>query len=775
MTPALIAATVAMTWVRPEEFMASGDIAPYLRDGLGVEVGLVWNHQLTGAGSTSYEVVRGIDLVLIRFVELFGGSEMAAQHLLMAGCLAIAAFGASFFTSAFLRQPLAVAVAGLLAVFNPYLLVLLPNPLFPLALGLAGLLAGLLLRANTHDPPSPILLGLVTLPLAYLAVNPPLLAVLSLWTLTTALTARFTIGPGSTTRAVQMLAKAAPVAMMLSLWWTVPFAFTLLGSEGAKVAAQTDVDAWAWSHADNSIAHLVTLEAHWGWAHDFFPFQSYLGHGFWPVLRWILPVGALAGMVLARRRATAATLATIALVGVILAKGLHGPFPGLNSWLYNNVPGLWLLREPMSKMGVVLVLVYVSLFAMALERAIGMLSDRGPAGRRVAGIGLGCVVAGAALAPLPLWNGDVIAQERGMLPSARVELPDEWRQAAIAINRSEREGKTLVLPQNTFYQVTTSWGYHGVDTVISQLVLDPVIQRLPGGYFEAVVGYESLVDEAQAALEKGDTKSAARALQALGVSHVIVRRDLVSDEAGSLDRSAIERSMTELSPEPPIHDSVVASVFAVDGGGPVQIYGDLIGVAHSDSQAGVVGSLALDAASTTSLGVPVDGVVWQLGNSTSAAEFDFTGSGQRELVRIDDGDEVIVSTVTADRSALLFAPVDPVELRVNDEPLDPPESAVMEVEPDAVWGLEDITGVQRLTATSEVRTTAEHSEVRAWASEGSSLLGAFRWVEDCFRFDGRSPVDVGLSAEQSLGTVRLSADAHSACTWAPIIGVEPGQ
>ncbi|MCP4222506.1 MAG: hypothetical protein GY773_04095, partial [Actinomycetia bacterium] len=42
MTPALIAATVAMTWVRPEEFMASGDIAPYLRDGLGVEVGLVW-------------------------------------------------------------------------------------------------------------------------------------------------------------------------------------------------------------------------------------------------------------------------------------------------------------------------------------------------------------------------------------------------------------------------------------------------------------------------------------------------------------------------------------------------------------------------------------------------------------------------------------------------------------------------------------------------------------------------------------------------------------
>ena len=300
--PPLVAATVTLTWVDSDQFTASGDIAPYIRDGLGAELGSVWNHQLTGAGSTSYEVVRGIDLVLVRVVGLFGGSEMIAQQILLAICVATAAFGAAFFARTFLRRPAAVAAAGLLAVFNPFLLVLLPNPLFPLAIGLCGILAGILLRANSRSRVSPVALGLATIPVAYLAVNPPLLVVVAGWTIVVAITANLAVGPGSTARALQMLARAAPIAIVLSLWWTVPFAFTLLrGGSGVTVAAQTNIDAWAWSHADNSIANIVTLEAHWGWAYaDVFPFRSYLDSGVWPALRWILPLGAVAGVFLAR-------------------------------------------------------------------------------------------------------------------------------------------------------------------------------------------------------------------------------------------------------------------------------------------------------------------------------------------------------------------------------------------------------------------------------------------------------------------------------------------
>ena len=163
--------------------------------------------------------------------------------------------------------------------------------------------------------------------------------VLFVWTVMVAATARFTIGPGSTVRALWLLVKASPLVVLLSLWWLVPFVHTLQsGSTGVELAAERNVADWAWSHADNTLANVVTLRAHWGWDFpEIFPYASSLDEGIWPWLRWILPLGALLAVVIVRRRRLVLTLFGFATVAVFIAKGLHEPFGGLNRWLYEQV------------------------------------------------------------------------------------------------------------------------------------------------------------------------------------------------------------------------------------------------------------------------------------------------------------------------------------------------------------------------------------------------------------------------------------------------------
>ena len=774
--PALLAITATITWFQPGRFIASGDIAPYIRDGLAPELGSVWNHQLTGAGSTSYEVVRGLDLVLIRLVGLFGGGEIAAQQVLLAGCVAMAAVGSAFFARSFVHHPIAVASAGLLGVFNPFLLVLLPNPLFPLAIGVGGILGGLVIRAGRDGSVPATGFALATAPIAYLAVNPPLLVILALWTLTIAATLGLTVGRNSTLQAISMLVRAMPLTILLSLWWTVPLAYTLLlGGGGVDIGAQTNVDAWSWSHVDNSILNVATLEAHWGWNFpEVFPFSSYLDKGVWPILRWVLPLGALAGVFMAHQKKAAATLATVATIGIFIAKGLHDPFSGANRWLYDHVPGFWLLREPMSKVGIVLVLVYVALFAIALERCFALVDTLGnTARRRASATALVVVVGAATLAPLPMWNGDVIADDRGLLPPSHVQVPEEWRQAAAAVNESDQVGKVLVLPQNSFYQVTTSWGYHGADTTINQLLRRPVIQRFPGGYFEATDGFEGLVNRAEGAIRNGDATSAARALQSLAVSYVVIRRDLLGDEAGSsLDTTDLVTGTALLPGAKPIHDSAVASVYQIDGGDPVKAYSHLVGVAET-ADTPRTNTLASDTITTANTDSPVDGVVWNLGNEADSVRFDLVHGGPYVVSQTMDRRQIVVSSTKVSSEMVTFEQ-EKLVVQINGQPLPTATATTSKLDVTRIYGIQDINGLRRIDEVSDVHTTGLQPWVHLWGSSETPLLGPVSGLEDCFRFDDRTPTEAGLNASITEDTIGLSALAHTACLWAPIADAEPG-
>lgn len=772
--PVAAAVGATLTWFSPGGFVAGGDITPFVRDSLAHELFSPWSHQLTGAGSTSYEIARAPEVGAIWLAELLGASEVAGQLLLFAACFGFAAFGTAYLAAALVRSPAAIAVAGLLGAFNSFTLVNHPNPLPLVAGGAIGVLVGMLWRRAQGRHVSPIAFAAATLPASYVAVNPPLVALVAASVAAGAAAAGLFAGRDGARRAFGLLARAIPLVLLLNLWWIVPFAGVALGGAGLDITAETDVSAWSWSHARNSLANVASLNSHWGWIYpEYFPYAEGLERGPWPLLRWLFPAAAVAGVVLAGRRlralAWAFGIAAVALI--FLGKGLHDPLAGVNAWLYGQVPGFWLLREPASKLGTLLVLLYALLAALACQRLLAGLDGRSVAVRRAGVVGLAAVAAGALAYPWPLWSGAVVPADRGILPGSHVRVPGEWRAAAAAVNESSLPGKALVLPLSGFYQVTTSWGYHGADAIPQQLLTRPALQRLPGGYFGNGDGVEVLLAGTEEAIALGEMARAQRLLQALGVSHVVVRRDLLADTQTPTyaPPARLSRSIARVAGARRTFASSVADVFELQHSrGTVRAYSRLVGIGGGELGSSV-GGLPVDAVSTKSASTAVDAVRWTVASRRGSSAFRFRRAGTYAIGPTDSGAGLYRVAVvdTAGGAALEFRdtariaidavlPIPSLLFRV---PLDSPEVRAVEVG-GSLLPLDEGGGFVRLGGQDELQVYG--------AAAASSVLAPFSGLEDCNAHDERTPEEAGLSLEQGGETVRLAASAHSACTWGPV-------
>ncbi|BAJ32750.1 MULTISPECIES: glycosyltransferase [Kitasatospora] len=555
--PGVVAGALPLLWFRPGREFATGDVGPFRREALGAELGSVWGHQITGTGGPSYEVVRLPDLLLVRLCGLLGLGPGVAQAVLYALVLAGAATGAAWLASVWLRHPLAAATAGLLAAVNVYTLVSLLNPLPVLATALVAWFGGHLLHAAAGRRVRARTVALTSLPLCYLGMNPPLLAVTAGAVAVLALAAAPLTG-GRYRPVLRLVGRALPLLVLAQLWWLLPQAVTLAGGgAGADFSAQTNVRAWAWTQARNTLPNILALNAHWGWTHaEYYPFAAAVDGAPWGVARWAPALLALAGAVLPpgprRTRWALRAVAGAALVLVLLCKGLHAPLAAVNGWLYAHLPGMWLFREPMSKFGVLLVLAVAVLAGAAVQRAVD--ADRGQWRRRARWRwrAVAAVPVAAALAyPWPLWTGAVVTQVRPPLPSASVAVPADWQRVADAANRSAAAGKVLELPLQGYYQVLTAWGFHGVDDLPRDLLTRPLLQRLPGGYFDNASGPARLLALAEDGLAAGDrdgADAAAGALRALGVGQVLVRRDLrtTAGDVPTADPAALAAALDRL-------------------------------------------------------------------------------------------------------------------------------------------------------------------------------------------------------------------------------------
>jgi arabinofuranan 3-O-arabinosyltransferase len=781
--PAFAALLAVQTWFGSGAFVATGDVAPFLRTNLMSELSSMWGHSLVGAGSASFQpTARAPELLMLELARIVGADGAFAQRLLYSVLGAGVALAGVWFARTFVDRAVPSAAAGIIVFFNPYVLQQLPNPLPLWTIGIMALTGGLILRAARGEHVAGWVLAVASVPACYLAVNPPLLAMVAAWVALMALLATPLIGPAGCGRALGLLARGAPWALLLNLWWLVPLVATLANQGvGYEVQAQTDVLAWSWTHRRLSLPNVLSLDGHWGWAHaEYFPFAEAIDRSVWSPLRFGLPLVALTAPIVAapgRRRAAAVMVGWVVAL-TFLAKGLHSPFTDVNLLLYRHVPGMWLLREPMSKLGPMLVLLLASLVAIALSGAAELRIKA--TGRRLVALPAlsGVILVGALGFNHPMWTGAVIPRERPLLPSAHVEVPDGWKRLAAALNAAPDSGKALVLPLADFYQMSTTWGYYGVDHVPRVLLERPTIQFLPGSYYGDLPTFGAAVRQVQTSLLNGDRAAVSPLLRSLGVSYVILRRDLKTDLPGRSHApvDALARGLRSAPGIASLPSFGVAEVYRLDQsqdtGGPL-----LRTVARAFDASTVpdrllpfaVASLPRDAATVDGT-TKTDGSVAVLGPTGRSVDLGARNRPVQVVPRRIGPELVELSEHIAEDGSVWLTSRRITEIGVQGRPLY-----------DRDLGAHQLSGVSSIAA---VRTSAGltplHEGRGVVALRGPSetivayeaqpsplrLVGAMTRVRDCNARDDRTLDQVGIAAAPlggDDGGVVLEAVDHSAC------------
>jgi arabinofuranan 3-O-arabinosyltransferase len=780
--PVTVAIAASQSWFQGGRVIASGDLAPPLAPAM--DYVSHWSNFLTGEGGPSYSIIQLPYFETISLWKELGLTEAAFQRVWLSLLFAGAAGAVVFLALALTGSPFGAGVAGILACFNAYRLTTQADPIPLLATIMAGLLGGLVVLSASRNV-NPAWFALVSLGMGYVFVNPAHAALVIIWVVICTVLVCGQHGRNGLSSAIRFLARAVPLAIILNLWWIVPAALTIFGSEFTARFAASGVEMWSWTHARSSLLNALTLNTTWAWSYpEYFPYATSLETFPFSALRFLAPLLAAAGVVVSVRRGRrlAIMLGVVVIGSVWVAKGLHPPFPMVNRWVYDTVPGFWLFRDPAK------VLLLVSLaFALLGGIAVTQLARFAARAtqRRAAGLAASSLVlAGAVGYPYPLLTGEVIPDQRPLLPSAHVKVPDFWRRAASVLNSRNPSGKVLVLPASDFYQLPTTWGYHGV-SFTGMLLRQPVIELVPGGYFRPPGSVSSIVRSIERDILDGDSVGLSRKLGSLGVSHLVLRGDLDTSFPGRTfrDPSLLEAALGRL----PI-------VAPEETFGPISLYRitEFDGLALARIPAEYVASDALVPDLLEGLPPQVALVTQPNAISTSfpsaqgGRAIDLPG-GSTQVLRMESERLWRVDGRTEGRTVHLRLS-DPLVVRVGSQrmpSLDPRILRIPAGSPPLVVTIGDATfyippETDTWTSLGVVRLRKGSSRLRIAARENAQVIGTAdaTTVSDCNRYDRRTPREVGIAATVIEGpngsAVQLRARDHSACVAYPITPVEPG-
>jgi arabinofuranan 3-O-arabinosyltransferase len=327
------------------------------------------------------------------------------------------------------------------------------------------------------------------------------------------------------------------LAAAVSLYWVVPALLALSSGEAIARSTERPIDVGnVSSYAETlRLLGLWTLYGRIG-ERLFLPgFAAYLTNPLVVAASFALPAAAAAGALLSRARARALGAILLAaavpvMVG-LFPSSTPSPFGRVLLAAFDRIPGAIAFRTT-NKAGALAALGLALLIALG----VAALADR-PAPRPAASARRGAAVLVAlavlALGVLPAWSGG--------LDLLRFRVPGYWRQAAAELNAGPSSSRVLLLPGQL--QADYRWGWQGPDDLNASLLSRPSVLRstVPNGS-DVQANFLAALD-VPLAVGAADGGTVAAMARYLGASQVLLRNDVVWEEAGGARPSALQAQL----------------------------------------------------------------------------------------------------------------------------------------------------------------------------------------------------------------------------------------
>ncbi len=349
------------------------------------------------------------------------------------------------------------------------------------------------------------------------------------------------VAQGLCARALIATAALLVLTILASSWWLPVVASYYLSSAlvpGAAIGTSIDVTQWSWTHARDSLLNLFSLNPYWGWRPEYSPFYSVYDQ-WWLRSSMVVPATlALSAVLLARGRperliVLAGSLALAVLL--FLSNGLHEPWSGVNLWFYRHLPGLWLLREPYSKLSIFVTLLVALLAAYAVDELGQRLRARWS--KVISSLLLAALILASTIPAFPLFFSRLMQAGTTLMPDGYVQIPHYWFDLAGYLARRPDQ-RVLLLPSNRFYAVPYTWGLYSAEFLPDRLAPVATVRRL-FDYLDLSAGYSRQVEELYRQLEQPpegqpDPAAVRELLQRLGIERLLIRNDLADPNARPL-------------------------------------------------------------------------------------------------------------------------------------------------------------------------------------------------------------------------------------------------
>jgi len=545
----IIAVAVIYQWFAPGRLLAGGDVFPitlinppkWIASALSV-----WD--ITGPLGGPADLAKSSPDIILDMILRLVLPAAPAHHLVY-----IVLFGGQFLGMAFLSltlfpgRRLGALLAALFYCFNPFMVLVPPNNLVMFFLAFLPYINALFIRCMRERlRPGRTLLFVVSAGLSgYLFNNPPLFAL--------ALGFSFLVALGV---AIQMMIMRHAYAVVLrrlgvlvllfilaNLYWIVPSYFALFGvgqgqAGGTTVVAAGAID-WAWTASRSSMLNMFWLNPIWAWTY-YYPYAP--TYKTLPLLLVIFLPTLLAFSTLLFRQnnvsRAALPVASVALVFLLLATGLHGPWQDINLFLFQHVPGFWLFREPDGKFTPLLLMLYAPLVGWQGEQLANGVARLLPRRAAIAPVGRALVAAllsgGFVLAAFPLVTGAIFGRTATNADKVGTLVPPYWYQLKDYLSAHDSKTGVLVLPNDDSYQMPYTWGYYGTDALGPAFIPNPIVTLTNAGegYLTSSPTYDGFNSSLLKVVSGDASRSLTPYLAAQNVGYILQRNDVDVSKPG---------------------------------------------------------------------------------------------------------------------------------------------------------------------------------------------------------------------------------------------------